>query len=47
MCMLRSGRVAAPSLHTCFPSFDMVWKDVTGSMAQEPSGGYRLADRIG
>jgi hypothetical protein len=52
MCMFRSGRVAdsaaasATSLHIYFPSFEMVEKELTGGIAQEPSEGDRLADRI-
>jgi hypothetical protein len=52
MCMLRSRRVAdssagsATSLHTYFPSFDMVEKDVTGGLAQESSAAVSLASPI-
>jgi hypothetical protein len=30
----------------CLPSFEIGIKEVTGGIAQEPSGGDRLADRI-
>jgi hypothetical protein len=50
--MFRSGRVAdsaaasATSLHTYFPSFDMVEKDVTGGVVQESSAAVSLASPI-